>query len=127
MEFIMFTQTMFITLATSIDRAKRQGDVSWENINNIFHEHAFDRRYKVYFGTCTDDMHGIWYIGDPDRNGHKCYLEFQNDRIYVRPVRRGANHDLYEKKPCYEITRIYDNGYSDDIGYCAEWQDKVLI
>ncbi len=121
MEFIMFTQTMFITLATSIDRAKRQGDVSWENINSIFHEHAFDKRYKVYFGTCTNDMHGIWYVGDPDRNGHKCYLEFQNDKIYVRPVRRGANHDLYEKKPCYEITRIYDNGYR------AEWQDKVLI
>lgn len=52
----MFTQTMFITLATSIDRAKRQGDVSWENINSIFHEHAFDRRYKVYFGSCTNDI-----------------------------------------------------------------------
>ena len=79
----MFTETMFITLATSIDKAKRQGNVSWENINNIFHEHAFDKRYKVYFGNCTNDMHGIWYVGKPDRNGHKCYLEFQNDKIYL--------------------------------------------
>lgn len=123
----MFTESMFITLATSVDRAKRENNTSWENINKHFRESAFDRRYKVYFGNCTNDMHGIWYVGDPDRNGHKCLLEFLNDKIYVRPVCDGANHDLYEKKPCYEITRIYDNGYSDDIGYRAEWQYEVLI
>lgn len=109
----MFLESMYVDAAIAIDKAKRSGNTSWENINEFFQECTCDRRYKVWFCACTNSMSGFWRVGS-----HKFLLEFINGNIYVRPVN---DYNKYWEKPCYEIKRLENNEY------VFEWQKDVLI
>ena len=102
-----------IDAAIAIDKAKRSRNTSWENINKLFRECAHDRRYKVWFCACTDNMSGFWRVGS-----HEFLLEFIDGKIYVRHVN---DCNKYKKMPCYEIDHL-ENGE-----YRIEWQENVLI
>ena len=109
----MFLDSMYVDAAVAIDRAKRSGDTSWENINELFKQYTHDRRYKVWFCNCTNNMSGFWRVGS-----HKFLLEFMNGNIYVRPVN---DYNKYWEMPCYEIK------YLEDDKYHVEWREDVLI
>lgn len=109
----MFRECLYVDAAIAIDRAKRGADTSWENINELFRERTCDRRYKVWFCSCTNNMSGFWRVGS-----HELLLEFMDGNIYVRSVN---NYNKYDQKACYEIKHLEDDGYR------IEWQNRVLI
>lgn len=110
----MLLESMYmIDAAIAIDKAKRSRNTSWENINKLFRECTHDRRYKVWFCACTDNMSGFWRVGS-----HEFLLEFINGKAYVRHVN---DCNKYKKMPCYEISHL-ENGE-----YRIEWQESVLI
>lgn len=109
----MFLESMYVDAAIAIDMAKREKNATWENINRHFKSYSCDRRYKVWFCACTNNLSGFWRVGS-----HEFLLEFKNENIYVRPVN---DYNKYDKKACYEVKRVGRSGYN------FEWQDNILI
>lgn len=113
----MYRESLIIDAAIAIAKAKEKRlvpcEATWKEINEQFHMRTSDRRFKVWFCSCTDKLRGFWRVGS-----YKFLLEFMNGNIYVRPVN---DCDKYEEKPCYEIIPL-DNG-----GYKFEWQRRVMI
>lgn len=109
----MSRQSLIIDAAIAIHKAKLEKNATWENINEHFKNRTIDRRYKVWFGACTNNLHGFWRVGS-----NEFLLEFKNGNIYVRPVN---DYDKYQEKSCYEIMPL-ENG-----GYKFEWQNRVMI
>lgn len=105
---------LIIDAVIAIDKAINDGNITWDNINNHYKKCASDRRYKVWFGNCTNDGSGIWFIGDPDRNGIKFLLQHIGENTYFRSV---TDNDIYQNKPCYKVVN----------GYMVEYQNEVCI
>lgn len=112
----MHKDNLFPCLAMALYLANADKDMSWENINRHFAFFTPDRRYKVWFGCNTNGIDGIWFLGNPDRNGKKCLVRYINGYIYVRPV----NDDLYTEKPCYEVRPCGK-------AFGRYWQNETLI
>lgn len=109
----MFRDSLFIDSAIAIYQAKRENKTDWDNINAHFLARCSDRRYRVWFDSCTTQMRGFWRVGK-----YRFLLEFIGGNIYVRPV---SDSDKYAEKPCYEIIPINGGGYR------FEWQNRILI
>ena len=118
----MFCDSDVAVAASAILVAKREKRFTWERINELYHGYGADRRRKVWFGCCTNSGSGIWYLGDPDRNGEQFVVEVRGSKIYARMVR----NDLYSKKPCWAIELIPDD-VQFKYGFVFEWQNDVLI
>lgn len=71
-------------LCRAIKCCELDKNLSWENLNRHYHDLCHDRRYKAYFGSIRNDNSGIYFIGDPDRNGQRVYMEREGDTFYVR-------------------------------------------
>ena len=94
-------------------KAKEDGNHSWENINNHFQDVAWDRRFKVWFGSCANDLHGFWRVGSTT-----FIVEFRNGKGYARTY---TYENIYKKMPCWECELT--GSYSRNFGM----QSEVLI
>lgn len=118
----MFCDSDVAVAASAILVSKHEKKFTWERINELYHGYGADRRRKVWFGCCTNDGSGIWYLGDPTRNGEQFVVEVHENKAYARMV----HGDLYSKKPCWVIELIPDD-VQFKYGFVFEWQSDVLI
>ena len=123
MVIIMTTEFDVINLCKALhytEVAEGNTICKWDSINVRWKDMVSDRRYKAYYSCATDNGSGIWYIGDPDRNGRRVLVErFGYENIWF--ARFASEVDMYQKRPCYKVE------FFDDGDIVSEWQDEVLI
>lgn len=93
-------------------KAKEDGNTSWENINYRFQSYFHDRRFKVWFMSCTNDLHGFWRVGST-----RFVVEFKGDKGYIRTCN---DYDKYRQLPCWQARKVGEY-------YYVNWQSEVLI
>lgn len=117
----MIIETDIVNLVSALIITERKESYlfyqKWNTMNIWYKLLARDKRYKIYHGCIRDNGSGIWFIGDPDRNGRKVYVQRDNDIWYARFV----NNDLYQRKPCWKVERLKGGAFK------SEWQDEVRI
>lgn len=88
-------------LGCCMGKAHRDGNMSWEHINDLWRDYfAPDRRYRVYFNATNEGSTYLMRVGRQN-----ILIQFINGVAYLRQY---THSDIYEEKPCYHCGEMYD-------------------